>query len=63
VERSQPLLPAGSAIRHAFVCQTGPRATRLGPFSGTWARIDLAGDRYWVDKRFHDQIRSADQGR
>jgi hypothetical protein len=23
--RSQPLVPAGSTIRHSFVCQTAPR--------------------------------------
>ena len=38
-----------------------PRKTRLGPVSGRWAEVDLLGERHWVHKRFHDQIRAADR--
>jgi len=40
---------------------TLPRHTRLGPVSGRWASVDLAGERHWVHKRFHQQIRAADR--
>lgn len=111
-ERSAPLLPPGSEVRHAFLCQTAPnfafflvnwatgltlfwikyrcvtvtqdaiyvldsprlsgganptsimgtlpRHTRLGPLSGRWGELTLLGERYWVKKRFYDEIASAD---
>jgi len=40
---------------------TLPRHTRLGPVGGRWARVDLAGERHCVHKRFHQQIRAADR--
>ena len=112
VERSTPLLPSGSEVRQAFICQTAPsfaffiinwvtgltmywvtyrcvavtqeaiyvldsgrlsggaqptaiaatlpRHTQLGPVSGRWGRITLLGERHWVKKRFHSEIREAD---
>jgi hypothetical protein len=109
VERSAPLLPPGSHIRHAFICQTAPnfafnwatgltmfwikyrcvavtqdaiyvmdsrklsggakptsilgtlpRHTQLGPVSGRWGQLNLLGERYWVKKRFHAEITTAD---
>ena len=39
---------------------TLPRQTQLGPVSGFWARIDLMGERHWVNKRFHKDIEAAD---
>jgi hypothetical protein len=111
VEKTLPLLPAGSGVRQAFIGQAAPnfwyfivtyltglmlwnkyrcvavtadaiyvldstkrsggakpqalvgqmpRKTRLGPVSGRWAEVDLLGERHWVHKRFHDQIRAAD---
>ena len=39
------------------------RATRqvqLGPCSGLWGQIQVAGTRYWVHKRFHKDIDAAD---
>jgi hypothetical protein len=111
-ELSTPLLPPGSQIRQAFICQTGssfavlvanwltglamfwisyrcvavtedaiyvldspklsggarprsivgtmPRRTQLGPVSGRWGQVTLLGERYWVKKRFQDQIIAAD---
>ena len=44
------------------VLGTMPRATRLGPVSGTWATVGLLGERHWVHKRFHGQIAAADRG-
>jgi len=111
-ELSAPLLPPGSQVRQAFICQTGsnfalfvanwltgltmfwityrcvavtqdaiyvldspklsggarprsivgkiPRHTQLGPVSGRWGQITLLGERYWVKKRFQDQVIAAD---
>jgi hypothetical protein len=39
---------------------TLPRQQTLGPVSGLWGRIDLAGERHWVNKRFHKDIEAAD---
>ena len=39
---------------------TLPRRTRLGPVSGRWGRLTIAGERCWVHKRFHEQIAAAD---
>ncbi|MGI5413874.1 hypothetical protein ACQEV9_44620 [Streptomyces chartreusis] len=30
-----------------------PRDTRIGPLSGTWAPIELGGERLWVHKKWH----------
>lgn len=51
---------SGGAKPQALVGQM-PRKTRLGPVSGRWAEVDLLGERHWVHKRFHDQIRTADR--
>ena len=37
-----------------------PRETRFGTLNGVWAKIDLAGDRYYVHKRFHKDVQAAD---
>jgi len=37
-----------------------PRRTQLGPVSGRWGQIILLGERYWVKKRFQDQVIAAD---
>ncbi|AZP17493.1 hypothetical protein EJC51_16010 [Streptomyces aquilus] len=29
-----------------------PQGTRIGPMSGTWAQIELAGERLWVHKKW-----------
>jgi hypothetical protein len=39
---------------------TFPRETRLGPVSGTYAKISLGGERYWVHRRFHGDLKTAD---
>ena len=39
---------------------TLPRQTRLGPVSGLWAKIELLGERLWVNKRFQKEIEAAD---
>jgi hypothetical protein len=36
-----------------------PRLT-LGPVSGLWGKVQLGGERYWVNKRFHKDIEAAD---
>jgi hypothetical protein len=40
---------------------TLPRATRLGPVGGRWAKITLLGETCWVHRRFHTQITAADE--
>lgn len=42
------------------VAATFPRETKLGPLSGIWARMEVGGTRYWVNKRFHVDVRAAD---
>jgi hypothetical protein len=37
-----------------------PRQTRFGPVKGVWAKVDLAGERYFVHKRFHRDVEAAD---
>lgn len=37
-----------------------PRATRLGPVSGMWAKIEVNGEQQWVHRRFHRDVASAD---
>jgi hypothetical protein len=37
-----------------------PRQTRLGPLSGVWARLQLGGQKMWVNKRFHKDAAAAD---
>lgn len=37
-----------------------PRETRLGPVSGLWGKIELGGTRYYVHRRFHRDIQTAD---
>jgi hypothetical protein len=39
-----------------------PRQQQLGPVSGLWAKIDIGGERHWVNKRFHSDIEAADRG-
>ena len=112
VERATALLPPGSPVRHAFVCQTAPnfaffvanwatgltmfwityrcvavtddaiyvmdspplsggarptsviatlpRRTQLGPVAGRWGQFQLVGERYWVKKRFQQELTDAD---
>jgi hypothetical protein len=40
---------------------TLPRRTQLGPVGGRWAQVNIAGERGWVHKRFHDAINAADR--
>ena len=37
-----------------------PRDTPFGPVSGTWGKIELGGTRYYVHRRFHDDLRAVD---
>ena len=39
---------------------TFPRETPLGPVSGLYAKINLGGTRYYVHKRFHEDVKAAD---
>jgi len=39
-----------------------PRETQLGPLSGLWGAIELGGTRYYVHRRFHGDVRTADAG-
>lgn len=111
-ERTASLLPPGSEVQQAFVCQTAPnfavfvinwltgltlgliayrcvaitgeaiyvldaprlsgganprsviatlpRRTQLGPVHGRWGEFALLGQRYWIKRRFQDQITAAD---
>lgn len=36
-----------------------PRDMQLGPVSGMWGKIELGGTRYYVHRRFHDEVQSA----
>ena len=42
------------------VLREGPRATLIGPPSGLWYRTDALGERLYIHKRFHKDIREAD---
>ena len=42
------------------VLATLSRETQLGPVSGTYAKISLGGTRYYVHRRFHADLRTAD---
>ncbi|MGW4271804.1 hypothetical protein ACWEGQ_05450 [Streptomyces seoulensis] len=35
-----------------------PRSTVVGPFSGTWSRIELAGQRLWVNRKWYGDAAS-----
>jgi hypothetical protein len=37
-----------------------PRATRLGPVSGLWAKAEINGEKQWIHKRFHGDVTRAD---
>lgn len=37
-----------------------PRETELGPVSGTYGKITLGGTRYYVHRRFHQDVATAD---
>jgi len=37
-----------------------PRATRIGPVSGIQARVELNGHHYWIHRRFHRDVNTAD---
>lgn len=54
----------GSRFRPSFpkeVIARLPRQTRLGPTKGRlWARVDVAGQRVWIHRRFFAQVREAD---
>ena len=110
--RAAAVLPPGSEVRQAFICQTAasfalfvinwmtgltmpwityrciaitqdaifvldaprlsggatprsvvarlPRHTPLGPVQGRWGQFTLLGQRYWIKRRFQDQIAQAD---
>lgn len=54
-----------SKVRYApkAVIAELPRDQQLGPVEGVWSKIYLAGERHWVNKRFHKDIEAADHGR
>jgi hypothetical protein len=37
-----------------------PRATIIGPPKGLWYRCDHLGERLYINKRFHKDVRTAD---
>lgn len=39
-------------VRPTRVIARLPQGTRIGPMSGTWAQIELAGERLWVHKKW-----------
>ena len=38
-----------------------PRATRLGPGSGVWHRVQAGNENFWVHRRFYKDIETADR--
>jgi hypothetical protein len=50
--------PSGGAKPKSLV-GTLPRQTQLGPVSGRWGQVNLLGERHWVHKRFHQDVRAA----
>jgi hypothetical protein len=44
------------------VLGTFPRDTKLGQVSGVYGKVDLGGKRYYVHKRFHQDVRNVDAG-
>lgn len=40
--------------------KTLPRTTRFGPTSGLWATLEVGGEKYFVNKRFHKDVQGAD---
>lgn len=41
-----------AGVRPIRVIARLPQGTRIGPMSGTWAPIELAGERLWVHKKW-----------
>jgi hypothetical protein len=37
-----------------------PRSTQIGPVSGLWSKTELNGEQMWIHRRFHGDVRSAD---
>ncbi len=37
-----------------------PRNTQIGPVKGIWAKTVLDGEKVWIHRRFHGDVRSAD---
>ncbi|MCT9078511.1 hypothetical protein [Streptomyces fulvoviolaceus] len=54
-DRSVVVLEYGrfGAVKPTRVLARPPLGTEIGPLSGTWARIELAGERLWVHKKWH----------
>jgi hypothetical protein len=50
---------SGGATPRSVVA-TLPRHTQLGPVHGRWSEFALLGQRYWIKRRFQDQITAAD---
>ncbi len=60
--------------RRILVCRSGrfrmtpvkdvlhqvPRSTPIGPPTGLWYRCDRLGERLYINKRFHKDVRAAD---
>jgi hypothetical protein len=38
-----------------------PRATQIGPPSGLWYKCETLGERLYINKRFHKDVRTADE--
>ena len=51
---------ASSAFHIKDLSGTLPRETKFGPLSGLWARVEVDGTRYWVNKRFQKDVEAAD---
>ena len=61
--------------RRILVCRSGrfrmtpvrevlrelPRSTRIGPPKGLWYRCDSLGEKLYINRRFHKDIREADE--
>jgi len=56
--KARPLAP----MKAGELLASFPRETPLGPISGLWGTIELGGVRYYVHRRFHDDVRTAEAG-
>jgi hypothetical protein len=54
-DRSVVVLEYGrfGAVKPTRLLARLPEGTAIGPLAGTWARIELAGERLWVHKKWH----------
>ena len=55
-------LGAWGIYKPKSVVRTLPRATMIGPVQGLWAKTTTLGERLYINKRFHNDVKAADLG-